>query len=175
MFGNDQCFIFQFLVKSGDNRFVIKNRAGEDDLMSQFTGAYYLGQVIFNNRVRQAGRDYFQRYAFLPCGGHCLTHKRGAFGAEINCVLRRKCQIGEIAVFHGNAQRLRHFIDEATGACCAGFIHLVIDDQSIPFNYQLGILSAEFDDIGFRVNIRGGSGLRCDFILNQIRANQAAD
>jgi len=47
----------------------------------------------------------------------------------------------------------------------AGLVHLVVNHGAAALDDQLGVLPADLDNIGVRVDIRGGSRLRGYFVL----------
>ena len=78
----------------------------------------------------------------------------------------RKCQTGEIPILHGNAEHFSQFIDEAAGSGGTCLVHLVVNDDAVALDDQLGVLAADLNDVRFRVYFCGRSCLRRNLVLN---------
>ena len=89
--------------------------------------------------------------------------------------MRLKRQRGELAAGNGNAQHLGQLIYKAARSGGTGLVHLVVDDDSVALDNQLGVLSADFDNIGVGINMFSGPGLRRNLVSYHVGANKAAD
>ena len=136
--------------------------------------AHHLGEIVLGDGIGQAGGDYLQRHPFLLGGSDRLSHKGGAPCAQVYGVGGGKSQAGEVPVIHGNAEHFRQLINEAAGAGSAGLVHLVVNDYPVPLDNQLGVLPADFNNIGFRVYLHSGPGLGGNFVLHQVGPDEAA-
>ena len=174
VFRHGQFFPFKLMMEGRDYGFVVEHRPSKDNLVAQLSVFYHLGEIVLGYRVGQTGRDYSQGHAFLLCRGHRLTHKRSAPRPQINGIGGSKCQVGKLTVVHGNAKHLRQFINKASRSRGAGFIHVIVHDNAVSLDNQLGVLPADLDDISFGVYLGGGSGLCRYLILNQVGPDKAA-
>ena len=62
---NDQGLVLKLLAEGGDNSFIMKDSASEDNLAAELSVAQYLREIVFGDGVGQAGSNYLQRHAFL--------------------------------------------------------------------------------------------------------------
>ncbi len=76
---------------------------------------------------------------------------------------------------HRDAEHLCQLVNEASRAGGAGLVHLVVNHHAIALDDQLGVLPANLDDVSLRVYLGGGSGLRGDFVFDEVGTDKTAD
>ena len=175
VFGHGQRFIFELLLEGSHHRLVVKDGAGEDDPVSELAVSHHLGQVVLGNGIGQAGGDNFEGHAFLLGGGDRLPHESGASGAQVDSMRGVKGQAGELAAVYRDAEHFGKLVNKTSGAGGTCLVHLVVNHHAIALDDQLGVLSANLDDVSFRVYFNGSSCLRGDFILDEVGPDETAD
>ena len=82
--GHGQRFILKLLLEGRHHRLVIKDGAGKDNLVSEFTMAHHFGKVVLGDGIGQAGGDDFKGYPLLLGGGDGLSHESGTPCPQVN-------------------------------------------------------------------------------------------